>query len=147
METNGPSIMNLLIDFQEWGAEGYEVWCIQKLEELSKQETQEQPLYTDKGSREVPNVEDHLEEIKECREMPQGAAEAEDIEVGAEAMESPHSTGVQEKTCVLQFSFIKSALTVNPCMVSDDLEILTLFSYGQVITIEDTFFGQRYLSY
>ncbi|XP_042872511.1 guanine nucleotide exchange factor subunit Rich-like isoform X2 [Penaeus japonicus] len=114
--TEDPLSKAITITNMEWGAEGYEVWCIQKLEELSKQETQEQPLYTDKGSREVPNVEDHLEEIKECREMPQGAAEAEDIEVGAEAMESPHSTGVQEKTCVLQFSFIKSALTVNPCM-------------------------------
>lgn len=76
----------------------------------------------------MPNVEDHLEEIKECREMPQGAVETENIEVGAEVTESSHSTGVQEKTCVLQFSFIKSALTVNPCMVSDGLEIPALLS-------------------
>lgn len=75
----------------------------------------------------MPKMEDNLEETKECREMPRGAVETEDIEVGAEATESSHSTGVQEKTCVLQFSFIKSALTVNPCMVSDGLEIPVLF--------------------
>ena len=68
--------------FKEWGAEGYELWCVQE-HEGGKEACWGKSSFVD--------TEDKKEEKEE-----------EEVTTG---------------TSVLQFSFIKSALTVNPCMV------------------------------
>lgn len=72
----------ITITNMEWGAEGYELWCVQQ-HEGGKESSWSQTSFT--GTE-----DDKKEEEKEG--------------------------GGSSGTSVLQFSFIKSALTVNPCM-------------------------------
>ncbi|XP_042224656.1 guanine nucleotide exchange factor subunit Rich-like isoform X2 [Homarus americanus] len=99
--TDDPLSKAITITNMEWGAEGYEVWCIQQHEKLEEQQEKTQ------------------EESYQYQRRPGEHMRRE----ATETVTSGEDAGVEESRCegktqtsVLQFSFIKSALTVNPCM-------------------------------
>ena len=85
---------------QSWGAEGYHLWVVPSIPEKRKrrrsQEQQQQEV-------EEKEEEEEQEEEQELNEQ----------------MADPPAPCSPPRVGILQFHFIKSALTVNPCTVRD----------------------------
>ncbi|XP_066965067.1 guanine nucleotide exchange factor subunit Rich isoform X3 [Macrobrachium rosenbergii] len=89
----------------EWGAEGYELWCVQQQSQSFPQES----MSEDSGlsNQQKSKVVEKLEENEGGTSGVKGTCESKSTN---------SCSGNKPDTSVLQFSFIKSALTVNPCM-------------------------------
>ncbi|XP_071528782.1 guanine nucleotide exchange factor subunit Rich isoform X3 [Panulirus ornatus] len=99
--TEDPLSRAITITNMEWGAEGYEVWCVQQHEQMKEQQ--------------IHREEEHWKDHRESKECLRSEASGKVIPDDNTTVEES-SFMVKDSTCVLQFSFIKSALTVNPCM-------------------------------
>ncbi|KAK7086565.1 WD40 repeat protein [Halocaridina rubra] len=86
------------ISNMEWGAEGYELWCVQQYEQQYSA---------------PERIQEQQSSVK-----PDEPAVAQDDKTSHVNEESAleFSLNRYDRTSLLQFSFIKSALTVNPCM-------------------------------
>ena len=109
------------LSWQEWGAEGYELWCVQQ-HDVSNQEN-------------LPDESGQLNQHK--TKIPEKMEDSENVSFGSkETSESKSANSHSSKnseTSVIQFSFIKSALTVNPCMVSLACHLLFWISYEKLV--------------
>ena len=82
---------------KEWGCEGYHLWMVCD---------EEKKVVNGKGVRRQLSVPDDVEVL-----------EADELDNA----DDPETNGEPEiGTCLLQMHWIKSSLTVNPCMVSED---------------------------
>ena len=86
---------------QSWGAEGYHLWVVPSIPERKKRR---------RRSQEQQQQQQDAEEEKEKEE--------EEQELNEEMADPPPPRSTP-RVGILQFHFIKSALTVNPCTVRD----------------------------
>ncbi|XP_069159265.1 guanine nucleotide exchange factor subunit Rich isoform X3 [Procambarus clarkii] len=98
--TEDPLSRAITITNMEWGAEGYEVWCIQQYEQCIENQPRS------KGA----------ESYQYLRKSDYTRKETTENTVPGKDFDEEFSRETKRQTSVLQFSFIKSALTVNPCM-------------------------------
>lgn len=94
--------------FQSWGAEGYHLWVLPNKQERRRQEEQQQ--------------QQHQQQQEE------GVVEEEE-----EEMVTPPPSSLQAG--ILQFHFIKSALTVNPCTVRGNTSSVFVNTHIQTHTL------------
>ncbi|TNN81195.1 RAB6A-GEF complex partner protein 1 [Liparis tanakae] len=92
------------ISSMSWGAEGYHLWVLPIKQERKRQE-----------------VEQQEEGVEEKKEVEENEVEKEEEEKGEE-MATPPQPSLQAG--ILQFQFIKSALTVNPCTSNQEQVLL-----------------------
>ncbi|XP_076060554.1 guanine nucleotide exchange factor subunit Rich isoform X2 [Oratosquilla oratoria] len=92
--SDDPASRPISIFSLEWGAEGYDAWCIQVKKKISTDPVNEKLLKN--------NNNPHLP-------SPSQAA-------GAHNSQIEEDGDCEINSSILQFSFVKSALTVNPCM-------------------------------
>ncbi|XP_069939686.1 guanine nucleotide exchange factor subunit Rich isoform X2 [Cherax quadricarinatus] len=100
--TEDPLSRAITITNMEWGAEGYEVWCIQQ---------HEQCKHKQQKNRDAESY--HYQRKSGAYTI----REAVDTVISGSNFDVEESSSeTKGQTSILQFSFIKSALTVNPCM-------------------------------
>ncbi|CAL4122714.1 unnamed protein product [Meganyctiphanes norvegica] len=102
--TDNPRSHAISITTMEWGAEGYDVWCVQQHKTYKSEESQSDDCLDDS------EIGASQKSIPKLNSTSSASGEASDV------LPKECSGDTNIGTSVLQFSFIKSALTVNPCM-------------------------------